>query len=190
MWIRIALAPLWVRALAFTYLSALWAALFVAIQWFEDGTFRPSLIAALVVGVGAAAVWSAVAVSQTRQRHGRVLAAVDLPATRSQALRAAFGGPVPTDPIVRRIAATIAAIRAQTYRERSRRQIITNSLLGALMAGLTIWMVADGSPCRALFTGILALSSCGAALQTQWACRRTTQRQVALASHPESRTPR
>jgi hypothetical protein len=190
MWIRISLAPLWVRVLAFVGMSALWAGLFVAIQWFEDGTVEPSLIATIVVGVSTAAVWSAVAVSQIKQRYGRVLDNIDLPATQAAALKAALGGPIPTDPVVRHIAATIATIRAQTMRKQTRGRIIANSLAVALMSAVTIWALADGSPRRALLTGMFALWLCGVGVQTHWAHRRALHRQVLLAGHPEMLPPR
>jgi hypothetical protein len=186
MWIRISLAPLWVRLLVFVALSVLWAGVFAAIDWYQDGTLPRSLVATIVVGVGTAAVWSAVAVSQTKQRYGRVLADVDLPATRAAALKAAFGGPIPTDPVVRQIAAILATIRAQTIGQHARRQIIAGAVLSALMAGLTIWALADGSPRRALITGVMAVWCGGAAAQTHWARRRAIQRQLILAA-PDQR---
>jgi hypothetical protein len=186
MWIRISLAPLWVRLLVFVALSVLWAGVFAAIDWYQDGTLPRSLVATIVVGVGTAAVWSAVAVSQTKQRYGRVLADVDRPATRAAALKAAFGGPIPTDPVVRQIAAILATIRAQTIGQHARRQIIAGAVLSALMAGLTIWALADGSPRRALITGVMAVWCGGAAAQTHWARRRAIQRQLMLAA-PDQR---
>jgi hypothetical protein len=177
---------LWVRVLVFVALSVLWAGVFAATDWYQDGTLPENLVPAIVVGVGVAAVWSAVAVSQTKRRYGRVLAGVDLPATRAEALKAAFGGPIPTDPVVRQIAAVLATIRAQTIAQHARRQIIAGAVLSALMAGLTVWAFADGSPRRALVTGVVAVWCAGAAVHTKWARRRALQRQLFLAG-PDQR---
>jgi len=158
----------------------------VAIDWLQHGSLPSSLVSSLVAGVGGAAAMSAVGVSQMRQRYRHVLAAVDLPATRSQALGAAMGGPVPADPVVRHIAATLAAIRAQSFRERRRRLIIMNSVVAALMAAATVWAPAAGSPRQALLTGLLGLWSAGNALLTPWAARRATHRQALLAGPTQS----
>jgi hypothetical protein len=153
-WIRLSFAPLWVRIAAFIALAALSAGLFIAASWYQDGTFPNSLIAMLVIGVGGAAVWSAVAVSQAKQRYGRVLADIDLPSTRAAALRAAVSGPIPTDPAVRRIAAVLATIRAQSIAQHARRQIISGAWGSAIMAALAMGALATvvhGGRCSPAF---------------------------------------
>ena len=186
MWIRLSLAPVWVRVLAFLALSAMWAGIFTVMQWYQDGTLHGhgSLIAMIVVGVGAAAVWSAVAVSQTKQRYGGALADVDLPATRAAALKAAFSGPIPTDPVVRRVAAALAAIRVHELGKRVRREIIACAGLAVVTVGATIWAIGAGSVHRAVISGVLAVWFIGAAVRNQWTHQRAVQRHRLLTEGP------
>lgn len=176
MWIRLALAPLWVRVLAFVALSAIWAGIFAAVQWYQDGTLQGQgfVIAVIVVGVGASAVWSAVAVSQIKQRYGHVLAGVDQPTARAAALRAAFGGPLPTDPVVRRVATVLAAIRLQELGRRARRETLGSAMFVVLMLGPTAWAISEGNMRRAIICGVLvAWVRCrGAAYPVDTAARR------------------
>jgi hypothetical protein len=186
MMIRIALGPLWMRVLTFACLAALWAVFFTATQWFNDRSFPPTVIPMLVISIGAAAVWSAVAVSQLKQRFGQVLDDVDLPTTGTQALRAAFHGPIPNDPVVRRIAATIAAIRVQNLDKRVRRQTIANGLLAIVTAGTTVNFLIDGPTRPALMSGLLTLVCCAGALGAPLTRRRAARRLTLLADQHAS----
>jgi hypothetical protein len=181
MMIRIALGPLWTRVLAFICLAALWAAFFTASQWVQDRSFPPTVIPIVVISIGAAAVWSAVAVSQIKARFGQILDDVDLPTTRTQALRAAFHGPIPNHPVVRRVAAAIAAIRVQNLNKEGHRQTIANGLLATLMAGMTIRFLSDGATPAVLMWGLLTLVCCAGALATPWTRRRAAHRLELLA---------
>jgi hypothetical protein len=183
MMIRIALGPLWTRVLAFVCLAVVWAALFTASQWVQDRSFPPTVIPILVLSIGAAAVWSAIAVSQVKQRFGKILDDVDLPATRTQALRAAFHGPIPNDPVVRRVAATIAAIRVHNLERQERRQTIANGILAIVTAGMTINYLHDGATRPALMWGLLTLVSGVSAVSSPSTRRRAAHRLNLLADH-------
>ena len=181
MWIRLSFAPLWVRVLAFLVLATLSAALFTAVTWYQDGTLPDYLIAMLVIGFGGAAIGSTIAVGQAKQRYGRVLDDIDLPATRTAALKAAVRGPIPTDPVIRHIAAILAAIRAQAIAQHARRQIIGGACGAALMGAVAVAAMVAGYPRQALPDGLLALWLGGTAAYTHWSRRHAIQRQHRLA---------
>lgn len=180
MWIRLSFAPLWVRILAFLALATLAAALFAAFTWYQDGTLPDYAIAMLIIGFGTAAVGSTVAVGQAKQLYGRVLDDIDLPATRTAALNAAIRGPIPADPVIRHIAAILAAIRAQAISQHARRQIIGGTGGAALLAALAVAATASGYPRQALPDGLLALWLGGTAAYTHWSRRHAIQRQQLL----------
>lgn len=164
MWVRMVLAPWWIRALVLAGFIMLWIVALVAIMsfegrmWFDDGGFQPKPVIVIVVMTGLVlSVLIAVAVGQSQRLYQAALAPADSEAKRSEAIAAAQSGPVPQDPQVRAAAAHLVGISVRNYRRHGHRMIIINAVGVVALLLLALRPVVTGAPGDTLFPALLAL---------------------------------
>ncbi|WP_375488943.1 hypothetical protein [uncultured Mycobacterium sp.] len=123
MWIRMLLRPWWVRWLYHAVWALATGFAAVALIQYQSGTmpnpFRLPLpgIAIIAIGcLGVAGLFAAVT-GQYRNKYLEALRATVTPAERSQAITAAWRGPVPDNPRVREAAGRLAWLRYSAYRK-------------------------------------------------------------------------
>ena len=184
MWVRMILAPWWIRALILAGFITLWVVVLFAIMsfegraWFEDGGFDPKTVIVVVVmsGLGLSLLL-AVAVGQSQRLYRAALAPAGSPAKQAEAIAAAKRGPVPLDPQVREAAAHLAGISARNYRRHGQRMIVINVIGVAALLLLTVRTLVTGEPREAFLPVMLVLLFGLGAAWVWWARRRAVGRQ-------------
>ncbi len=145
MWIRLLLQPLWIRTVFWIGSILLWVlALAAYLRWASGRNANPftlsvPVIALIAAGCGGVGVLCAVLETSRRNRYLRALDGTVTAAERSQAISAAFRGPVPDDPRLQAAASRVAGLQLAAYRKNPQTYRIVYPLLSV------VWVV--GSAC-------------------------------------------
>jgi hypothetical protein len=181
--IRFLLLPWWLHTVVLTVF--IWAGAVVAVRYMgqESGEAHVPALDVALIGLGAVALAALMAtvLRQTRDRYFARLSALSTPEQRSQALRAAWRGPVPENAGVRQAAERLVADRLDNLR----RSWLLVNLCYPAFAVFWLWMATYDSAHhlgQRLLHGALALMFLWSTAWS-WVWRRRLRTRLALLRH-------
>lgn len=178
MWIRVILAPWWVRALIATAIVGACVFASIVLLWSGDGGFGLPIGGVLLIVLGCLIVGALLGFAMGQQSHlyAEALTVTSTPAERSEAIDAVWRGPIPENSRAREAARRIAQIQMALH-DKNRRMIhIVYPLLAVLWVFLTVLAVVNDEPGRALWNAGLAALWTYATVWTLTAERRMQNR--------------